>query len=353
MKTSLGTARRLLVGHWLCYFSFTILVLRVATILWLESETRCPRTSAPCPLPVSHLICQNECPKSPSIHPLLFTPTSTTIQDAIIQEWWWCPSWSPWAQACVSVFTLQLERYLEDSHLRCRSLVSEPKPHVLASCAHHYPAPACLPDLKPPGPVCSSHATALGSPAPQIPRLSNTLPGTRVRSRTLQSPCPCAYPSCLPMLLSCPHHLVGLVNEGRYFPGSYLWSHICSSSWDWWTFKWWGFWGHLLTYKSKSNLYEGKSQLVYMAGLGNNFSRVHSLSDERNDSYLPQKKLRFLISGGIFMGSPWKLLTLNLPASSKVANLRYWSEGREGSAVYWVPTACQAHMHSILSQASQ
>lgn len=71
-----------------------------------------------------------------------------------------------------------------------------------------------------------------------------------------------------------------------------------------------------------------------MAGLGNNFSRVHSLSDERNDSYLPQKKLRFLISGGIFMGSPWKLLTLNLPASSKVANLRYWSEGREGSAVY-------------------
>lgn len=34
------------------------------------------------------------------------------------------------------------------------------------------------------------------------------------------------------------------------------------------------------------------------------------------------------------MGSPWKLLTLNLPTSSKVANLRYWSEGREGNAVY-------------------
>ena len=40
-----------------------------------------------------------------------------------------------------------------------------------------------------------------------------------------------------------------------------------------------------------------------------------------NDFYLPQKKLRFLISGGIFMGSPWKLLTLNFPTSSKVANL--------------------------------
>ena len=79
-----------------------------------------------------------------------------------------------------------------------------------------------------------------------------------------------------------------------------------------------------------------------MAGLWNSFCLVCSLLDDVKWFYLPQKKLGFLTSAGVFLGWPWKLPIQSLPTYSKVANLWHWSYWEEEGkcnllSVYCVP----------------
>lgn len=138
----------------------------------------------------------------------------------------------------------------------------------------------------------------------RVSRHSQTLSGNLVLNLTLRSHSRWPHFPCRSLPFSCPHQQ-GDGGAGKwvpYFPGRFLQGCICSFSGDWWTFKWWDFWGQLLTYKSKSNFCERKSQLVYMAGLWNSFCFVHSLLYDVKWFYLPQRKPGFFTSAGIFLG---------------------------------------------------